>query len=105
MLKLLFTLSADWLINRRHCQQTWQAAALTIREKINNAIQDMPPTEEITALLTGTCMFSTFSIHGKSKVKIQTSSWVFLIYTYFILIFICLKVFFRYQLLSLSEDC
>ncbi|XP_064646845.1 CDK5 regulatory subunit-associated protein 3-like [Lineus longissimus] len=44
----------DWLINRRHCNQQWQVSALVIREKINNAIQDMPPVEEITTLLQGT---------------------------------------------------
>ncbi|XP_013413714.1 CDK5 regulatory subunit-associated protein 3 [Lingula anatina] len=44
----------DWLISRRHCNHQWQASALLIREKINNAIQDMPEQEEITTLLTGT---------------------------------------------------
>ncbi|ELT98163.1 hypothetical protein CAPTEDRAFT_19870 [Capitella teleta] len=44
----------DWLTSRRHCQQQWQGAAITIREKINMAIQDMPPVEEITKLLHGT---------------------------------------------------
>ncbi|XP_014666357.1 PREDICTED: CDK5 regulatory subunit-associated protein 3-like isoform X3 [Priapulus caudatus] len=44
----------DWLISRRHCEKQWQKAALVIREKINNAIQDMPAVEEITQLLTGT---------------------------------------------------
>ncbi|KAJ8670554.1 hypothetical protein QAD02_001813 [Eretmocerus hayati] len=44
----------EWLINRRHCQRDWQAHVLKIREKINNAIQDMPVHEEIAKLLTGT---------------------------------------------------
>lgn len=44
----------DWLINRRHCQQQWQAVSLIIREKINKAIQDMPVVDEITKLLQGT---------------------------------------------------
>ncbi|EDO42422.1 predicted protein [Nematostella vectensis] len=44
----------DWLLDRRHCDVKWQAAALDIREKINAAIQDMPPVEEITTLLSGT---------------------------------------------------
>ncbi|XP_001634485.2 CDK5 regulatory subunit-associated protein 3 [Nematostella vectensis] len=44
----------DWLLDRRHCDIKWQAAALEIREKINAAIQDMPPVEEITTLLSGT---------------------------------------------------
>ena len=46
---------SDWLINRRHCPQQWQGSALVVREKINEAIQDMPPVEEITKLLQGTC--------------------------------------------------
>ncbi|XP_011298825.1 CDK5 regulatory subunit-associated protein 3 [Fopius arisanus] len=44
----------DWLINRRHCIRGWQTNILLIREKINNAIQDMPEHEGITKLLTGT---------------------------------------------------
>ncbi|KAJ9598386.1 hypothetical protein L9F63_010908, partial [Diploptera punctata] len=43
----------DWLISRRHCNQDWQVHILSIREKINNAIQDMPVHEGITKLLTG----------------------------------------------------
>ncbi|XP_033625343.1 CDK5 regulatory subunit-associated protein 3-like [Asterias rubens] len=44
----------DWLINRRHVDPKWQAAALTVREKINLAIQDMPEVDEIKELLAGT---------------------------------------------------
>ncbi|XP_034933586.1 CDK5 regulatory subunit-associated protein 3 [Chelonus insularis] len=44
----------DWLINRRHCSTGWQVHVKTIREKINNALQDMPVHEEIARLLTGT---------------------------------------------------
>ncbi|XP_014214737.1 CDK5RAP3-like protein [Copidosoma floridanum] len=44
----------DWLINRRHCQKDWQTHVLKIREKINNAIQDMPAHQEIAQLLSGT---------------------------------------------------
>lgn len=44
----------DWLIDRRHCNTKWQDQASSIREKINTAIQDMPPNEEITHLLSGT---------------------------------------------------
>lgn len=43
----------EWLISRRHCKKDWQQSAFVIREKINNAIQDMPATEEITKLLLG----------------------------------------------------
>ncbi|XP_016843000.1 CDK5RAP3-like protein isoform X2 [Nasonia vitripennis] len=44
----------EWLINRRHCIRDWQTHILEIREKINNAIQDMPVHEEIAKLLSGT---------------------------------------------------
>lgn len=43
----------DWLINRRHCKKDWHTKVLTIREKINNAIQDMPAHDGIAALLSG----------------------------------------------------
>lgn len=43
----------DWLQSRRHCTSSWQQPAVSIREKINNAIQDMPPVEEIRLLLEG----------------------------------------------------
>lgn len=44
----------DWLISRRHCKSEWRDHTLEIREKINNAIQDMPATDELTELLRGT---------------------------------------------------
>ncbi|KAI0223584.1 CDK5 regulatory subunit-associated protein 3 [Lamellibrachia satsuma] len=44
----------DWLISRRHCKDQWQEAAVCVRKRINNAIQDMPPVEQITKLLHGT---------------------------------------------------
>ncbi|XP_006889412.1 PREDICTED: CDK5 regulatory subunit-associated protein 3 [Elephantulus edwardii] len=43
----------DWLVDRRHCNLKWQSLVLTIREKINAAIQDMPENEEIAQLLSG----------------------------------------------------
>lgn len=53
---------SDWLISRRHCSREWQTQILTIREKINNAIQDMPVHEGITKLLSGICKFTTFNL-------------------------------------------
>lgn len=47
--------STDWLIDRRHCKTDWRDQILPIREKINNAIQDMPENDEIKQLLSGTC--------------------------------------------------
>lgn len=43
----------DWLISRRHISRDWQQNILKIREKINNAIQDMPAHEGIIKLLSG----------------------------------------------------
>ncbi|XP_029664980.1 CDK5 regulatory subunit-associated protein 3 [Formica exsecta] len=43
----------DWLINRRHCKKDWHTNVLTIREKINNAIQNMPAHDGIASLLSG----------------------------------------------------
>uniref|UniRef100_A0A673LIJ1 CDK5 regulatory subunit associated protein 3 n=1 Tax=Sinocyclocheilus rhinocerous TaxID=307959 RepID=A0A673LIJ1_9TELE len=45
-----------WLVDRRHCTLKWQSAVMTIREKINAAIQDMPENEEIKQLLSGSCI-------------------------------------------------
>ncbi|XP_078036546.1 CDK5 regulatory subunit-associated protein 3 [Augochlora pura] len=44
----------DWLISRRHCNKDWHTKVLVIREKINNAIQDMPEHDDIAKLLSGT---------------------------------------------------
>ncbi|KAE8575040.1 hypothetical protein XENTR_v10003676 [Xenopus tropicalis] len=44
----------DWLVDRRHCTLKWQSKVLQIREKINQALQDMPEHDEIRGLLSGT---------------------------------------------------
>ncbi|XP_047531996.1 CDK5 regulatory subunit-associated protein 3 [Vanessa atalanta] len=43
----------DWLVSRRHVNKEWQKNIIAVREKINNAIQDMPAHEDIAALLSG----------------------------------------------------
>lgn len=43
----------EWLISRRHVSKDWQNKTLKIREKINNAIQDMPEHKDIVKLLSG----------------------------------------------------
>ncbi|KAG7203765.1 hypothetical protein KM043_013788 [Ampulex compressa] len=43
----------EWLINRRHCNKDWHSKILTVREKISNAIQDMPAHDDIANLLSG----------------------------------------------------
>ncbi|XP_071942675.1 CDK5 regulatory subunit-associated protein 3-like [Antedon mediterranea] len=44
----------DWLIDRRHVQPKWTSVALSVRQKINHAIQDMPEVDEIKQLVVGT---------------------------------------------------
>ena len=55
MMLIITVPHSEWLIDRSHCDAKWQATSMTIREKINAAIQDMPAVEEITQLLSGTC--------------------------------------------------
>lgn len=43
----------EWLSSRRHIHTNWQNHVLKIREKINNAIQDMPAHDGILKLLSG----------------------------------------------------
>ncbi|CAH2040205.1 unnamed protein product, partial [Iphiclides podalirius] len=43
----------DWLVSRRHVNKEWQKNIIAVREKINNAIQDMPVHNDIAALLSG----------------------------------------------------
>lgn len=43
----------EWLISRRHINKDWQNNIIKIREKINNAIQDMPAHDGILKLLSG----------------------------------------------------
>lgn len=45
----------DWLIDRRHCNIKWQTSAEIVKEKIANALQDMPSTPEMKKLLEGSC--------------------------------------------------
>lgn len=42
--------SADWLINRRHCTQQWQPIAAVIRQKIIKAVENMPDSEDAAQL-------------------------------------------------------
>ncbi|NWW88182.1 CK5P3 protein, partial [Rhynochetos jubatus] len=44
---------ADWLVDRRHCNLTWQTQAQAIRAKIEAAVRDMPENEETKQLLAG----------------------------------------------------
>lgn len=52
----------DWVLDRRVCPRDWQKSVLPVRNKIALAIQDMPEHDDITNLLNGTSMFSSFSL-------------------------------------------
>lgn len=43
----------DWLVSRRHVNKEWLKSIPAVREKINNALQDMPAHDNIANLLTG----------------------------------------------------
>ena len=43
----------DWLVSRRICSRTWHDGVTPIREKIGEALGDMPEHEGIKQLLTG----------------------------------------------------
>jgi len=61
-------------LDRRHCDVKWQAAVLEIREKINAAIQDMPPVDEITQLLSGTYINYFHCIRIVELLKVSESA-------------------------------
>lgn len=48
---------SDWLLSRRHCSQNWSEMIVSVREKINSAIQDMPAVDDVANLLRGTCLY------------------------------------------------
>ncbi|XP_025208456.1 CDK5 regulatory subunit-associated protein 3 [Melanaphis sacchari] len=45
---------SEWLTSRKHCKKDWHSHIQPIRQKINEAIQDMPENNEIVQLLAGT---------------------------------------------------
>ena len=63
ILIFIFHYISEWLVDRHHCQSKWQDNALIIREKINEAIQDMPAVDEIMQLLSGSCMY--FNVYDR----------------------------------------
>lgn len=63
-LQMPAALLPDWLISRRHCKKDFQHALDDIRAKIRNAIEDMPPNEDIKSILSESCrcfIFDTIS--------------------------------------------
>lgn len=78
---------SDWLVDRRHCTLKWQNAVMTIREKINAALQDMPENEEIKQLLMGTCQ----SLLGLIYSNLGTMC------GYLLYFFLCVECMIRYR--------
>ncbi|EDV20936.1 uncharacterized protein TRIADDRAFT_50915 [Trichoplax adhaerens] len=64
----------DWLIDRKHCKGDWRDQTLQIREKINNAIQDMPENDEIKQLLSGTYIHYFHCLKIIEVLKISESA-------------------------------
>lgn len=93
-----YFVSADWLLDRRHCNLKWQNAVKDIREKINIAIQDMPENEEIKQLLSGSCRIFTilyFNIYCNIIQQLQRLIFHKLIKTYCLLyLIVTLDLFF-----------
>ncbi|CAK5075779.1 unnamed protein product [Meloidogyne enterolobii] len=65
---LKFNFLLDWLISRRHCSKNWQSNFDEIRQKISNAIKDMPENEQIIKILNGGQFINYF--HCKEILKI-----------------------------------
>ncbi|KAF7390175.1 hypothetical protein HZH68_012032 [Vespula germanica] len=42
----------EWLISRRHCKKDWYSKVVIIREKITDAIKDMPVRDDVARLLS-----------------------------------------------------
>ncbi|KAF7639716.1 hypothetical protein Mgra_00000637 [Meloidogyne graminicola] len=58
----------EWLISRRHCPKSFQTNCDDIRQKISNAIKDLPENEQILKILNGSQFINYF--HCKEILKI-----------------------------------
>ena len=61
----------DWLLSRRHCSQNWSQMIVSVREKINIAIQDMPAVDDVASLLRGTCLYIQGAAKKTPVLKLQ----------------------------------
>jgi len=41
----------DWLISRQHCTKDWPEKIAIVRQKINEALQDMPQNDTLAKIL------------------------------------------------------
>lgn len=48
---------SDWLVSRRIVDKNWQRNVKDVRNKINEALKDMPGNEELIELLSGSCEY------------------------------------------------
>ena len=48
---------SDWLVSRRIADKNWQRNIKDVRNKINEAIKDMPGNEKLIELLSGSCKY------------------------------------------------
>lgn len=46
---------SDWLVSRRIVDKNWQRNVKDVRNKINEALKDMPGNAELIELLSGSC--------------------------------------------------
>lgn len=48
---------SDWLVSRRIADKNWQRNIKDVRNKINEALKDMPGNEKLIELLSGSCKY------------------------------------------------
>ena len=46
-----YSISTDWLIDRRHCEAKWVGQVKLVQERISTAIKDVVDNEEISKVL------------------------------------------------------
>lgn len=51
----------DWLINRKHVKPDWNNNLGIIRQKIDEAVNNIPKNTDISCLLSGACKFDVYS--------------------------------------------
>lgn len=53
---------SDWLVSRRIADKNWQRNIKDVRNKINEALKDMPGNEKLIELLSGSCKSNCLKI-------------------------------------------
>lgn len=72
----------EWLISRRHCKKDWYSEAETIREKITDAIKDMPVRDDVACLLSTIGNDESLMRLCSLSLQIFTSIYIFYIYSH-----------------------